>query len=243
MTSTISRVRVHIAAASDMHGQLGFQWPECDVGIINGDLVPLYSSAEEWKQYMELDWLKRKALKKLETFRSKCRLGMIFVPGNHDILFQANDTCEEAVQLLESIGITYMDEMSDVTIFNKVSFAAFPLTPTIHDRNWAFSYPKKSGYVRAAAANIPDCDVLICHGPPQGLLDTKRRFGCPNLMHRLLEISPQLVLAGHIHEERGRSLKYFNMHGDECKIVNTSLMDPQYQIKGMRIREEYAWNL
>lgn len=58
-------------------------------------------------------------------------------------------------------------------------------------------------------ALIPsDVDVLITHGPPDGILDRNRTgscCGCRELLYRVLEVKPRLHVFGHIHEAAGQT--------------------------------------
>ena len=52
-----------------------------------------------------------------------------------------------------------------------------------------------------------DLDILVTHGPPQGILDTVGRghhAGCPQLLKRVQLVQPQYHVFGHIHEEGGK---------------------------------------
>lgn len=50
-----------IAGMADLHGHLNHTSPpDTDVLAIVGDIVPLMSSAEDWKQWQELQWVERK---------------------------------------------------------------------------------------------------------------------------------------------------------------------------------------
>ena len=57
---------------------------------------------------------------------------------------------------------------------------------------------------------IPDdTDVLICHGPPYGILDATYNqqnkvelVGCSALAKRVTKVEPQLMLFGHVHSTK-----------------------------------------
>jgi Icc-related predicted phosphoesterase len=51
-------------------------------------------------------------------------------------------------------------------------------------------------------------DVLITHGPPEGILDRNRMgepCGCRDLLTQVLDVKPRLHVFGHIHEGAGRT--------------------------------------
>ena len=60
--------------------------------------------------------------------------------------------------------------------------------------------------------------------------------GSAQLMHRLLEVSPSLTVCGHIHEQRGKRFKYFDLMGRERRIANVSMCDRNYTIRGARVQ-------
>eukprot|EP00927_Polykrikos_kofoidii_P040142 TRINITY_DN34363_c0_g1_i2.p1 TRINITY_DN34363_c0_g1~~TRINITY_DN34363_c0_g1_i2.p1 ORF type:complete len:180 (-),score=29.34 TRINITY_DN34363_c0_g1_i2:181-720(-) len=60
-------------------------------------------------------------------------------------------------------------------------------------------------------AHIPeDLDILITHGPPEGILDVVGRghhAGCVALRQRVRDVRPRFHFFGHIHENGGRSVE------------------------------------
>lgn len=228
-----------IAAGADFHGNIGFEYPECDVAAIVGDLMPLYSSAENWQQHRELHWLETKGMRWLRRMRKRCGR-MLVCPGNHDLVFAAPDTREVAREILAFEGIVLIDDPSIQEVIDGVVFTGYPYTPTIQDRNWAFSQRRTSQAVKICADLIPlDTDVLLTHGPPQGLLDRSRdsdRTGCAALMHRMLEVGPAVTFTGHIHEQRGRRAWYYDLSGRARRIVNCSIVDENYVPRGGKVQ-------
>jgi Icc-related predicted phosphoesterase len=69
-------------------------------------------------------------------------------------------------------------------------------------------------------AKIPaGVDVLITHGPPEGILDRTHRgdfAGCRDLLACVYGVRPRLHVFGHIHEAAGR------VDIDEIIFVNAS---------------------
>lgn len=228
-----------IAGAADLHGKLNVSYPEAAVGLIAGDLMPLMSSAEDWKQWQELDWLERKASRWLKRQVARTD-AFFFVPGNHDIVFYSPDTRPLARELMAGLGIIVLDDPSDQLEHGGVKFSGYPYTPTIQDRNWAFSQRRSSPAVEACVDAIPeDTDVLISHGPPQFLLDGVERgghVGCAHLLRRVLEVGPAAVFCGHVHEQRGLRQHYFGLDGRSRRIINCSIVDEDYNEKGGRVQ-------
>jgi Icc-related predicted phosphoesterase len=227
---------MRIAGMADQHGALSSNAPECDVLAIVGDFMPLLSTAENWKQWQEYDWAKTKYVRWL---RRQPARRILIVYGNHDIAGCAPDTRAKLREKLEADGrVTVLDDRCPSVEFEGARFTGHSYTPTIQQRSWAFSQARSSHAVKLATDAIhPDTDILLTHGPPQGLLDTCSngdRAGCAALMHRMLEIGPVLTLCGHIHEERGKRLRYYDLRGRERRIGNVSIMDREYSAKGGR---------
>ena len=122
----------------------------------------------------------------------------IFVPGNHDVLFEKDlKRCKE---LLGSGVTVLLDEM--VTIEGLKIYGS-PWTPRFCD--WAFNLDR--GELGDKWKWIPDdLDVLITHGPPQGILDADeigKECGCGELLAELPRIKPKLHVFGHLHHGYG----------------------------------------
>lgn len=226
---------MRIVGMSDQHGALSSNSPECDVLAIVGDFMPLLSTAENWKQWQEYDWAKTKYVRWLRRQPAR-RIFVVY--GNHDIAGCAPDTREKLREKLEADPrVTVLDDRNPSVVFEGVRFTGHSYTPTIQQRSWAFSQARSSPAVKLATDAIhPETDVLLTHGPPLGLLDecANGRVGCAALMHRLLEVGPALTLCGHIHEQRGKRMRYFDLQGRERRIGNCSIMDSEYNPKGGR---------
>lgn len=228
-----------IAGVSDQHGDLSHNVPVCDVLAIVGDFVPLYSSAEDWKQWQELRWAEKKYVRWLKKQPAK-RIIVSF--GNHDIAAFAPDTRALLKEALESVSnVIVLDDDYPSVVIDGVRFSAFPYTPTIQDRNWAFSLSRSKAatiQVIAEAMIHDDTDVLLSHGPPMGFLDSVRseRVGCAMLTKRIIEVAPTLVLCGHIHEQRGRREWMWNARGELTRLVNASLCDENYSVRGAKVQ-------
>lgn len=225
-----------IASMSDLHGSLSHVAPECDVLALVGDLVPLYSSAEDWKQWRELHWVEHKLTRwlKRQPFE-RCLISW----GNHDIVACAPDTRQIVTECLNSIeGVTVLDYDTPSIMIEGVRFSGHPYTPTIQQRNWAFSLPRGDERVGWALDHFvhPQTDVLLSHGPPMGFLDEKERYGCAMLTKKVIEVAPALVLCGHIHECRGMRTQMWNSKGRITKVVNVSIMDADYSAKGGKVQ-------
>ena len=54
---------------------------------------------------------------------------------------------------------------------------------------------------------IPDCDILISHSPPAGVLDRMLGgwpIGIPGLLEKCIDLGIRQVFCGHVHEQGGR---------------------------------------
>jgi Icc-related predicted phosphoesterase len=122
----------------------------------------------------------------------------VVIAGNHDFCFQ--DTPDEARQLMTACH--YLED-SSCTI-GGLSIYGTPWQPWFHD--WAFNLERGS-QLAAKWDLIPDTtDILVVHGPPHGHGDMTIRdeaVGCVELLERIRQVQPKLVVTGHIHEDFG----------------------------------------
>lgn len=227
-----------IAGVSDLHGHLSHSIPECDVLCIAGDIPPLLSTAEDWKSAQELYWIQTKFLRwlKRQPFEH-CLVSW----GNHDIFAMDPMTRRDAIDMLQSIsGVTVLDVDCPSTVIDGVRFSSYPYTPTIQQRNWAFSLPRGDRRVEMTLEHCvhPETDVLISHGPPLGFLDKvdSDHAGCAMLAKKIIEVAPPLVLCGHIHEVRGQRQSMWNSQGRQTRLINVSICDRNYSPRGAKVQ-------
>ena len=127
----------------------------------------------------------------------------IFVAGNHDWAFQRHP---EAARRLLGPDVIYLEDAG--VLVEGVRFWGSPWQPAFND--WAFNLPRGRELAEKWAL-IPEgperLDVLITHGPPEGIGDRtsygRVRAGCADLRARVLAVRPRLHLFGHIHEDGG----------------------------------------
>jgi Icc-related predicted phosphoesterase len=77
-----------------------------------------------------------------------------------------------------------------------------------------------------------DCDILITHSPPYGILDecvNGRRVGCEELrrFHDEGLISPRLHVFGHIHEQHGECVLLLFSHFVTSSVLCSSFVGYQ----------------
>mmetsp|Transcript_5148 Transcript_5148/g.10468 ORF Transcript_5148/g.10468 Transcript_5148/m.10468 type:complete len:157 (+) Transcript_5148:123-593(+) len=73
-------------------------------------------------------------------------------------------------------------------------------------RSWAFGKPHGPALAEVWGSIPVDVDILMTHGPPQGVCDrckTGRHVGCEDLYRAIVERAVPISLFGHIHEAYG----------------------------------------
>ena len=93
--------------------------------------------------------------------------------------------------------------------------------------DWAFMLDRGKP-LRDAWGLIPDnTDVLITHGPPQGVGDTSciggSNVGCRDLLDRIDELRLKAHIFGHIHEGYG------SYQRDDTTLINASTCTERYE--------------
>jgi Icc-related predicted phosphoesterase len=176
--------------------------PEGDVLIHSGDAL-------NWGSKEEL-FLFSKWWQRLE-FKNK-----IFVPGNHDWVFQKDP--EWAREMLVGTKVLIHEAVE----IEGVKFFGTPWQPVFCD--WAFNL--EDGFRTVKFEQIPKVDVLISHAPPFGVCDlmfNSVRVGDKEL-EKAVRIQDGVLLCGHIHSGYG--------HGDigPLDVYNSALCDEKYKL-------------
>jgi Icc-related predicted phosphoesterase len=155
--------------------------PWGDLLVHAGDLT---GSGTLTKTIKGLDWLARQP--------HGCK---IFVPGNHDFLFERRP--DDALRLCNDRGIILLVD-EEIMVCGLHVYGS-PWQPRFYD--WAFNLDRGPA-IKAKWDLIPrDTDLLITHGPPYMILD--QDLGCQDLRDAVNEIKPRLHVFGHIHEGYG----------------------------------------
>ncbi|MDQ4120598.1 MAG: metallophosphatase domain-containing protein [Acidobacteriota bacterium] len=149
----------------------------------------------------------------------------IFVPGNHDWLFEKRP---KYARSLLAANIIYLQD-STVEIEGLRIYAS-PWQPRFFD--WAFNLNRGSEMAEKWKLIPYDIDVLITHGPPNGILDAVSRgdwvenTGCEELIKRVGEIAAfgrlKIHAFGHIHCGYGTAEKF------GVRFINASSCDEDY---------------
>lgn len=186
--------------------------PDGDILVHSGDAT-ITGTVEEVERFN--DW-----------FTGLPHSHKIFVAGNHDWLFEKDN--DFARRMLDP-HIVYLQD-SSIEI-DGLKIYVSPWQPRFFD--WAFNLNR--GYELAEKwAMIPDdIDILITHGPPNGILDLVPRkgwdenTGCEELRKRVEQIAAygrlKLHVFGHIHCGYGSHEEF------GVRFVNASICDEQYE--------------
>ena len=115
----------------------------------------------------------------------------IIIFGNHEFLFEAEPGC--CSDLFNAVVL--VNEAVEIAGFK---FWGSPVT-TLYGGAFGLSLAEDR---RKLYASIPkDTDILITHGPPQGILDDGQ--GCSELREATQRVRPKLHLFGHAHSGYG----------------------------------------
>lgn len=155
----------------------------------------------------------------------------LFVPGNHDLAIYRGK-----IKPQNWTGINFLIDSSYDLTYDVGGFATdtlkifgSPWTPIFSKREWAYtmSHQKLSNFWKKL---IPDCDILITHGPPKGILDGvhvnpsfMELAGDKALLNRILEIKPKLHVFGHIHDQGGHFKNFGVRKIENTKFINCAL--------------------
>jgi Icc-related predicted phosphoesterase len=180
-----------------------------DILIHAGDALS-YGNKKEWTVF----------LKQLIQVRNQFRY-VIYVPGNHDgYVDDFRGECYADLKphnihmLIDEVISLPLPEHETLTIFGS------PYTPKFG--NWWFQYERFTNRWKDA---IPkNCDIVVTHGPRQGILDRVfrpdgsmvDRVGCDDLADAIDKARPGICISGHLHGEAGgyqefNGTKYYNV--------------------------------
>lgn len=200
-----------LSIISDTHGSHEkVTVPDADVLIHCGDWTAM-DSDKEWGDF--ITWLLD------QPARHK-----ILIHGNHD-----NPRWVEAGRYLNTDLTILHDSAVEI---EGITFYGSPYTPKFY--NWHWMLPRNSEELAKKWEKIPDnTQVLITHGPPQGILDIAgdERCGCELLEKRVRQLENlKLHCFGHIHSGYGQSFS--------GKSANAAIMTEQYRPENKPIEVE-----
>lgn len=189
--------------------------PECDLLIHAGDLT----NSGTWQQV-------RAAMAHLAQAKAR---RIIFVPGNHDFLFQREPELAESI--CDEFGIHLL--LDSETTIQGLKIYGSPWQPWF--LNWAFNAPSDAiegmDFLTEKWSHIPDdTDILVTHCPPKGIggvMSDDKDIGCSSLRRRIDEINPRLHVFGHCH--MGYGVHATHSMSKRTVFVNASTCNELYQ--------------
>ena len=124
--------------------------------------------------------------------------GQLQIPDGIDLVVHSGDAT--------NWSDPYRNEIDQEIVIDGLKFWGTPWTPRYG--NWSWMVDR--GKINRKWDGIPDdTDVLICHGPPYGVLDATyaqnnkvELVGCSALAKRVTKVEPQLMLFGHVHSTK-----------------------------------------
>lgn len=200
---------IKVCCISDTHERhRRVELPECDLLLHAGDLT-FQGSPGSIKDFNE--WCGQ-ILKEGKAREIVC------IAGNHDFVFQTQPRFARSL-------ITNARYLEDgPTAFEGLKIYGTPWQPWFYD--WAFNL-KTEEELKQKFNQIPrSTDILLCHTPPLGILDTTylgRACGSSSLLRAVYRVRPKLVVFGHIHESYGL------VEREGIVFVNASSCDMNYQ--------------
>jgi len=133
-------------------------------------------------------------------------------------------------------GIHYMEEgVESFTLSTGAKFTVYASAYTPEFYGWAFPYPRhqdrfnpptmrtpESDFTaQTPIPSYPEIDIVITHGPPEGILDVTKNgssAGCHHLLNAVQRVKPRLHCFGHIHEGWGATrMNWLNTSGSEIE--------------------------
>jgi Icc-related predicted phosphoesterase len=142
----------------------------------------------------------------------------LYVLGNHDFYQPEEVLCEAG------IGVHNLSRVHCQV--GPVSFYGYRFIPYV-EGEWAGELRERQ--IAADALDFPDCDVLVTHAPPHGILDVDggRHHGSTALRdeyldHRPRRPWPKVWLCGHVHPFGGRRMPLDNGRGRRTLVVNSA---------------------
>ena len=214
---------MRVTAISDLHGNLP-EIPEgTDVLVIAGDIAPDFYCDPAMGQDpvfhvgRQLTWIAQVFLPFLEEMRDR-RIIVIGIAGNHDWWCQVKTA--EGNRWADGLPWIYLED--EGIVLGGKKFYGTPWQPEFCD--WA--YNATEDFMREKFSQIPaDVDVLISHGPPNGILDRVGRQNCGSVaLNRAVQrVMPPLTVFGHIHRPGVEVV-------EGCVFANVTVVNEKYEL-------------
>jgi predicted phosphodiesterase len=214
---------VFISDTHNLHEHV--QLPKGDILIHAGDFT---GQGQQHEVFSFFRWL---------TEQSNAFEHVIFIAGNHELSFERRGSWLQTSLEELPANVHYLED-SEIVI-DGIKFYGSPWQPEFY--NWAFNLPRGKALAEKWALIPNDTDVLITHGPPNGICDYTLRdligTGCVDLLDRVLSIRPKIHVFGHIHEAYG--YKEFN----GTTFINASTMRTlSYSVNNDPVVVDYGIN-
>lgn len=201
--------------------------PRADVVIHCGDLT-MRGGSEHYRAVIEMIGSLDAELKLVIAGNHDLSLDKDFWRAHHES-YTYPDEHDEAMEIMTGPhavekGIRYLEEgLHTFSLKNGAKFTVYASPYQPEFCGWAFPYyrnedrfnpPEKtaSGVTCIAQNPIPDfpgVDIMMTHGPPQGILDevhNGEHAGCASLLRAAARAKPRMYCFGHIHEGHGINL-------------------------------------
>ncbi len=204
---------MRLVCISDTHGDHDqVTLPDGDVLIHAGDITA-HGSESDTRDFIE--WFGKQAF-----------AHRLFLAGNHDMYCETDPA--KTMRWSKEAGVTWLNDSG--CVINGTTFWGSPITPRFHD--WSFMCDPGADIEKHWNMIPNDTEVLITHGPPNGILDVVERSpssaentGCESLLAHIKKHTPRLHIFGHIHECYGRYSEY------GVDFYNVSTMNQGYRIQ------------
>lgn len=206
---------IRLVLMGDTHGyHRDVEVPDGDLLVHAGDFTYFNGSTLAIRDFNE--WLGQL------PHRSK-----VLIPGNHDSGF-----VDPAFRELITEAMLLVNEGA---VVEGLRIWGSPCMPN----DWGAFGPTTAREREALFSRIPkDTDILITHGPPQGILDQSSKHGkpqgCEQLLAAVRRVRPRLHVFGHIHQQYGM------IHSAGTLFVNAALSGPEYIVTRRPIKVEIA---
>lgn len=227
--------RLTIAAMSDLHGQLPnpSEIDPVDVIVLCGDTINLEYQrsnelSEDWFAHEFKDWINA-----LNCFK------VIMIAGNHDFWMFKKDKQYIKNKFREWYGDKVIYLQDELYVYQGYKFYGCPWCQG--PINWAFcpgSKYKSIPGVLQYYMQIPECDILITHQPPDidnlGISyfwdDTQKENWASDILRQNIKDKHILVnFCGHIHSGQHSRIEY-PVQGCETIFYNVSMLNESYNL-------------
>lgn len=200
-----------ILCVSDLHGKFPYLYGTYDLVLIAGDILSNSMPGGITRKAHTKDIQDfTKFLKRLNEISG----AVVGIGGNHDLLFEADP------ELPRNFPWIYL--CNDEVVIDGIRIYGSPANFRCKERDYRFhkafaSWPNGEDYVANKLSNLKQCHILLTHQPAYGILDEtyySANVGSKAIYNKILEIEPNLVVCGHIHEAAGTT-----------KIGNTKIVN------------------